>query len=1230
MRDADAEESDVESEAEQDISESNLPPPRNKTEERDDFFYTCFFNEVEREHKPVTSGQRLTLLYSLVQTNKMIAPVAAPGFEAASKQLESLVTEWIASPKGLYPLLPAKLFAQLDNIYTLEKLDYLDSRDGHLLNLLDSVQDENGEPRLVVHHVAMELRTRANVCFAGPDRMRRDMYGMYYDDSDSDMSEEEDDGCICNDCAICYYCQMTGDGDPDCDDWLYEVDPELGDDATYEYKWTSETGSATRFSHVSLNALNEWIGKGSSRKNYGLFALDSEPDERKCLRVTGPFSREVEFIYRNSVLVFWPHEHSLRIGGLDFQLQCLSEMIPLDRANAEKEFEKLIDLIDTDPEVLIPEFIAWDKIKQVETNVEQVLQYCTEFHRLDDVLTLMGCCHFPPTHAENIPVSFWKCISSLKCTKEHFKTFLQLLNPLDCRHKLVPLLFKATELNLKYLPEYIEYLLTERKIEQTDTSDMKQLYKAIVASNSVIAMKALEAKAPLFTLDQLKCLLEGALEASRSGLVPVTHLKWVLAALCSKPDKLQLDDGLMNKMYGLIFQQEWMEELICFEGAVPAAALFKNLGFMKYNPTWILPKSNIWIPHLQRLLNKSTLQELTVVGSENLLWFGVQFPQLNDVGRRFIHVGLTLHVGVIVPNSHQAKLMEQGHAVVVESAWEVETKLFEANVAGIDPVFMMASLARLLEKPALVANIQTWKSHILRFASGLKAIDMARIGSDRLVQMGLRFVELKLDSVARPFVKAGLSCAATVQSLTNVHQLVVERGWSDEIQMFETRIARAEPKLVFACIQGLIKSPKIMSNLDCVKTHVIRLSNGFKKEELMKVAAVDLYAMVQCFLNLNLIELARVYVRTILGKPIEAIGDSFSLIHTLALEKTWLDELRMVEIRLKEESAVKLAARLMLLFKHAMFHTSLQFRSHCERLMDVFVGKDLGCFNASKETAKDFAKFYSTLLRYSFMESLERVGKRAGELSVATLVVAVYDSLKFLMKLLKVQASGEEVSGKDLLAVENSGNLQSTVYELCLQLFTRKPINQQNEFFATFPCMEFICEKTCFMDEERTEALKKAFVKTVAELDAAPPPAGEQGDFLHNVIARINSLSPVLKKELYRKPFLYLIQKRMSQVEAFLHVSPGTQTSWIQPMANLTLCKIDWKDQIAAFLKSSGLHEFRLRAQFGSIQAATGYADKFNKYVAKKEFGVFAQARVQTLQGSSTVGVVIQKDKKYH
>ncbi|KAJ3074015.1 hypothetical protein HDU98_012302 [Podochytrium sp. JEL0797] len=474
--------------------------------------------------------------------------------------------------------------------------------------------------------------------------------------------------------------------------------------------------------------------------------------------------------------------------------------------------------------------------------------------------------------------------------------------------------------------------------------------------------------------------------------------------------------------------------------------------------------------------------------------------------------------------------------------------------------------------------------------------------------------------------------------LTSIHRLVVEHKWDAEMHVLEAKLATLGPSIALSSIQTLLKDTALMQSIETWKPHVLRLCGSGIRRDLLatQVSPDDLFWFADVFLKVGLTELARVYVRTLLGMPIASkLGESkFDALHGLALEKTWLDELNLVEDKVRKEmDAIGISKRLMVLFKHPMFHTSLQFRVHCERVMDLFVDKDLAGFNASKEHARELAKFYATLLRYAFVESLERVGEKIQGLSISTVSVVVYDALKFLMKLLKLQERTDiDATSKDYSAFQNSIELQSTVHTLTLSLFSKKPDPlHHHDYFTTFPCLEYLLSKTCFLDPTHLPLLQKTFLTTIFDMDAHPPTTSEPGDLLSKVISNIHTHSPTLLHHLHTPPLQHLLRRRISQIDTFLHHTHGlTATSWSQPFANLTLVQIEHKDQITAFLAKPNESETRIRgAQFGSLQSARNYASRVNQFVARKEFGVYMTAEVVSTGGARTAQVVLKKDKRY-
>ncbi len=83
----------------------------------DVFFGVAFFADCEHELKPITSGRRVCLIYSLVATTPVCEQVS--GVAAQSAEMRAL-----AEVVAAWPALPARLGVALDHKYTRANLAF--------------------------------------------------------------------------------------------------------------------------------------------------------------------------------------------------------------------------------------------------------------------------------------------------------------------------------------------------------------------------------------------------------------------------------------------------------------------------------------------------------------------------------------------------------------------------------------------------------------------------------------------------------------------------------------------------------------------------------------------------------------------------------------------------------------------------------------------------------------------------------------------------------------------------------------------------------------------------------------------------------------------------------------------------------------------------------------------------------------------------------------------------
>ncbi|ORY30954.1 hypothetical protein BCR33DRAFT_724171 [Rhizoclosmatium globosum] len=787
------------------------------------------------------------------------------------------------------------------------------------------------------------------------------------------------------------------------------------------------------------------------------------------------------------------------------------------------------------------------------------------------------------------------------------------------------------------LVSHVEILLSHiaRNVNFLDTTGKDEhlvafAYSTALKYNCLDLVESVRSKALSLSWLHLNAIWS-ELSRDRLSALNTDEYKWILRTILAKPFQ---SAAVVESLHRFLVEKELENDLKLLETALIRAGPKLALEMIcKLFPSRRPPSTKPLnaTAHVKRVIEGLNKSEMAQMDSNVIHDTLITLMS----GMRGLDIGISkiLTEAILAkpfPASDSKHMILQIHPMIVECRWDDLMATIESRLATVNPSVVLESLSLLVSRESLMSRINTWKGHLLRVLNGIKKETLATVDSEYLFTTAQGF--LKVDSqVVKELINVIVRkphLPPKESTFMALHRFIIERGWDDAMKNLEARIASYDIRVVMKSLNAVMEVPSLLDTLESWKVHILRLASGFRREEIVKLGEAELISAVKLFMKCQFVELARSFVRALVVLPTTSVGYE---IHVMVLEKTWLDEMRCVELRMREEKSVALSVRLMELFKHPMFHTSLQFRAHCERVMDMFVQKDWSGFNATPESGKEFAKFYVTLLRFAFMDSLERVGAKAGELSLTNLVLVVYDSLKFLSKLIKLQeahAEGGELSAKDEMAVKNSVQLQGVVHQLTLSLLSRKPSNAK-DYLQVIPCLELVCSKISFMDLEQPLTLRKAFIKTTFELDATPTHNTQPGDFLQKLISHIHTHSPILKRELTTAPLRTLVQKRFTQVETFLQTTPSASpTSWAQPHANLSLCKIDWKDQILTFLKGN-LSEYRVRAQFGSLQAANEYSDQFNKFVARREFGVYASARASMMGGAGTAGVVIKKDKSY-
>ncbi|KAJ3061920.1 hypothetical protein HDU99_005393, partial [Rhizoclosmatium hyalinum] len=376
-----------------DDNEENATTTTLTAEPDDDTFFSILhFNNIIVKPLSITSGQRLSLIYEVHQTNVSIPRAFAPCSTAASEILDELVDTWRTAFSQNRPC-PSKLLIKMNAIYETRDDDDMDPEsfpdseriDPLLMGMLQNVgedwdvDDDVSLAKLDVRMLTIEKHERGTVSFENPNPPR-DSYGWGYgcfEESDDDDEEE----CICNESGICYYCYDIGNGaDSDAgEQWLDNVKFDCPGEVTYKMKWVSDNGPTDEYQHVSVDLEQEFIGLRDPymppklTKIDDLFYREMEPHDRVCVDEY-EFDRTVDLIYRVSFLVFWPKEMAVSVAGIGQSVEKISEILleksPTFELLASKELDKLIATIKETPALVATS-------PSTSLNVCKLLTFCS-------------------------------------------------------------------------------------------------------------------------------------------------------------------------------------------------------------------------------------------------------------------------------------------------------------------------------------------------------------------------------------------------------------------------------------------------------------------------------------------------------------------------------------------------------------------------------------------------------------------------------------------------------------------------------------------------------------------------------------------------------------------------------------------------------------------------------------------------------------------------------------
>ena len=261
------------------------------TDDPSEAAFAAFYADCVHEVLPVTTGCRLTLVYSLLRrgTGK---PPKPPDYQAEQDRVVGVLEQWrketlgsIGAPpdEQMPEEWPVKLVWPLEHAYTQAELgfDALKGKDAAAANVL------TGAARQAGYAIQLALLTV----------------------EESGVAEYLGD-----------YGGRRGWSDDDDDDADFEI-VEVSERAVALSDWRTPDGSPSAFTRLPVLGIE--LAPPDALE-------DLEPDEQHFREASGNEGASYERTYRRTALVLWPWESAFAVlvqGGLSVTLPCLADMV---------------------------------------------------------------------------------------------------------------------------------------------------------------------------------------------------------------------------------------------------------------------------------------------------------------------------------------------------------------------------------------------------------------------------------------------------------------------------------------------------------------------------------------------------------------------------------------------------------------------------------------------------------------------------------------------------------------------------------------------------------------------------------------------------------------------------------------------------------------------------------------------------------------------------------------
>ncbi len=266
--------------------------------EMSELAFVAFYADCQHEVRPIVEGNRVCLVYNLVQVRRPKAgrsSLSAPLYDAEVAAAAQFITEAMGAPHA-----PAKIVWLLEHQYSPDSLSFsgLKNADAARAKVLSQA---TAQARCVMHLgiVHIEESGPAEAAYDGYSSESRSRGWSYEDDEVDDEAASED----------------------------FEV-VEVSDSSCYVDQWVDARDRHVEFGQIPLGE-GELLPQG---------ALDGEtPDEQRLTEATGNEGASFERSYHRAALVFWPQERFADVllqAGVGAVIPYLKDQIEACRASS--------------------------------------------------------------------------------------------------------------------------------------------------------------------------------------------------------------------------------------------------------------------------------------------------------------------------------------------------------------------------------------------------------------------------------------------------------------------------------------------------------------------------------------------------------------------------------------------------------------------------------------------------------------------------------------------------------------------------------------------------------------------------------------------------------------------------------------------------------------------------------------------------------------------------------